>query len=255
MTTLRQLEELALNALPCLQTLHYDGWELRFADGANGYPRRANSIQLLYPSTLPLGEKIDFCQAQYAGRGFRTVFKMTPAAPEGLEAALLARGFVLDCPTSVQTLDLTGIEPQPDDSLDVEIEPRMSAEWAADNARLHGENPTRAAVINVILERLAIRSAFIRLRRDGETVALGRGALEQGWVGPYEVITDARFRQQGLGRQLMLHLLKWGKDNGARGAYLQVVVENAPAQRLYAQLGFREQYRYWYLQMPAPVTA
>jgi hypothetical protein len=212
------LEELALNALPCLQMIHYDGWVLRFADGAGGYPRRANSIQMLYPSTLPLDEKIDFCQAQYAARGFKTVFKMTPAAPDGLEAALKARGYLVDCPTSVQTLDLAGIDPQPDSSLDLICEPSLSAEWAAENARLHGENPARAAVINVILERLSIQSVFLRLCRNGETVALGRGALDsfaapegyQGYVGPYEIITDPRFRQQGLGRQMMLHVLKWG---------------------------------------------
>lgn len=254
MTTLRHLEELALNALPALQDLHYDGWVLRFADGANGYPRRANSIQLLYPSTLPLDEKIDFCQAQYFARGSRTVFKMTLAAPAGLEAALLARGFVVDCPTCVYTLDLSSIEPQPDPGFEVVIEPTMSDEWAAANARLHGENPTRAAVINVILKRLAVESMFLRVCRDGETVALGRGSLDHGWMGPYEVITDARFRQQGFGRQVMHHILRWGVDRGAHSAYLQVVAENQPARRLYERLGFREQYRYWYLQKYPPVS-
>ncbi len=226
---------------------------LRFADGAGGYPRRANSIQLLYPSTLPLEEKIAFCEAQYFTRGYKVVFKTTLAAPDGLEAALRTRGYALDCPTSVQTLDLASIDPQPDADLEVLVEPRISAGWAADNARLHGEEAARAAVINRILGELAVESVFVRLRRDGETVALGRGSLDQGWIAPYEVITDARYRQQGLGTQLMLYILKWGKDCGARGAYLQVVRTNAAAQRMYGSLGFREQYYYWYLQKFPPV--
>lgn len=252
MTTVRHLEELALNALPALETLYYDGWVLRFANGANGYPRRPNSIQLLYPSTLPLDEKIDFCEAQYFTRGSRTVFKMTLAAPAGLDVALTARGYELDCPTCVYTLDLAGIDPQPDPDLDVVIEPRLSEAWAADNARLHQEDPVRSAVINQMLQRLTVDCAFIRVRRGGETVALGRGALDHGWVGPYEIITDPRFRRQGLGTLVMQHILKWGKDRGGHSAYLQVVAENQPARRLYESLGFHEQYRYWYLQKYPP---
>ncbi|MFN8448966.1 MAG: GNAT family N-acetyltransferase [Anaerolineae bacterium] len=253
MTTLRHLEELALNALPALQDLHYDGGAaLRRRRRRLSAPR--HSIQLLYPSTLPLDEKIDFCQAQYFARGSRTVFKMTLAAPAGLEAALLARNYELTA-RPAYTLDLSSIEPQPDPGAEVIIEPTMSDEWAAANARLHGENPTRAAVINVILKRLAVESMFLRVCHDGETVALGRGSLDHGWVGPYEVITDACFRQQGFGRQVMQHILRWGIDRGAHSAYLQVVAENQPARRLYERLGFREQYRYWYLQKYPPGSA
>ena len=249
MTTLRLLEELSLNALPTLQTLHYDGWELRFSGGAGGYPRRANSIQMIYPSLLPLDEKIAFCETQYKVRGQRTVFKLTLAAPDGLDAALRSRGYEIDAETTVRTLDLAGLDAQPETSgIEVVIEREMSEGWAADNARLHGENPARSEVINRILKGLVVESAFVRLRRDGETVALGRGALDQGWIAPYEIIVDERYRQQGLGKSLMLAILQWGKDQGARNAYLQVMCDNAPAIRLYTSMGFSEQYRYWYLQ-------
>jgi hypothetical protein len=49
-----------------LQTVLYDGWLLNFA---NGYTRRANSVQTLYPSTLDLEEKIDYCEALYTREG------------------------------------------------------------------------------------------------------------------------------------------------------------------------------------------
>lgn len=248
MMTLRLLEEFSLNALPALQTVYYDGWHLRFS---NGYPRRANSIQLLYPSLLPLDEKIDYCQAQYAARGYRTVYKMTLAAPDGLDAALRARGYVEDAETSVRMLDLAGFKPVPPPDAEVLVEPRMSDSWAEDFTRLNDEAPARAAVIRLLLERLSIESSFVRLRVGGETVALGRGALDNGWVGFYEIATAPAFRQQGWGTRLMQTIIGWGIERGAQQAYLQVMTSNAPALRLYSKLGFHEQYRYWYLQTPA----
>ena len=40
--------------------------------------------------------------------------------------------------------------------------------------------------------------------------------------------------------------MAWGAERGARDAYLQVVASNAPAVRLYEQLGFADVYRYHY---------
>lgn len=245
MYTVRLLEELSLNAMPALTHIYYDGWELRFS---NGYPRRASSIQVLYPSILPLDEKIAFCEAQCDARGLKTVYKMTAAATDGLDVALRARGYVEDAVTSVRTLDLTGYDAGAESGVEVSIETQMTDSWFADFARLNENNPVRAATTRTVLERLAVASAFVRLRVGGETVALGRGALDQGWVGFYEIATDERFRQQGYGFQLMQSILRWGIENGAHSAYLQVMVNNTPAVRLYSKLGFREQYRYWYLQ-------
>ena len=63
---IRSIEELSMNAWPAMQTLHYDGWVLRFADG---YTKRANSVYPLYPSEINVDEKIDFCESFYRRPG------------------------------------------------------------------------------------------------------------------------------------------------------------------------------------------
>lgn len=44
-----QIEELALNAWPSLQTIVHHGWLLRFAEG---YTKRSNSVQAIYSGAI-----------------------------------------------------------------------------------------------------------------------------------------------------------------------------------------------------------
>jgi len=88
---IRLLEELSNNALPSMQALQYDGWLLRFGDST---ARRANSISVLYPSSLPLDEKIAYCEDLYSRNNRRIVFKLTDdAQPPDLANELTARGY------------------------------------------------------------------------------------------------------------------------------------------------------------------
>ena len=44
--------------------------------------------------------------------------------------------------------------------------------------------------------------------------------------------------------------LLWGREHGARQAWLQVVAEKGPATKLYESEGFSEVYSYAYRQAP-----
>ena len=73
--TIRQIEEAGLNAWPAHQQMLYDGWLLRFADG---YTKRANSVNPVYRSNLEIDEKIKTCQEIYRNQGLPAVFRLTP---------------------------------------------------------------------------------------------------------------------------------------------------------------------------------
>ncbi len=77
-------------------------------------------------------------------------------------------------------------------------------------------------------------------------MAVGLGVADTGFVGLYDLVTEKEFRNRGFGKQLVLNLLDWGKQHGARRAYLQVMLDHTPALHLYSKLAFKEIYQYWY---------
>ncbi|MBK5484263.1 GNAT family N-acetyltransferase [Peribacillus sp. TH16] len=98
-----------------------------------------------------------------------------------------------------------------------------------------------------MLENIIPDRCFMLLTDDSGTVlACGLGVLEGEYLGLFNIVTQEKFRNQGYGAKLNKNLLHWGKENGAKYAYLQVILSNAPALNLYAKLGFEEKYKYWY---------
>ena len=239
---IRLTEELSLNAWPSLQTIYYDGWLLCFSEG---YTRRACSVNPLYASSLNVQEKIRHCEEVYASKGQPTIFKMTPAArPARLDEALEAEGYQPEATTSVQGLALTDLARSPVEAASTSMQPTKA--WLADYCLLNRVDQRHAPTMMRMLGSIAPASCFASVRKDGETAAVGMAVLERGYVGLFDIVTATPRRNQGLGAQLVLHLLSWGIANGAHHAYLQVMTNNAPALHLYAKLGFKEMYRYWY---------
>jgi GNAT superfamily N-acetyltransferase len=261
---IRTLEELSMNAWPALQTMLSGGWVLRFA---NGYTRRANSINPIYPSTRGVEEKITACEELYRAKNLRVVFKMTRAVfPENLDEILDQRGYAAEAYTSVQVCDLRSIAPPPTrDALLSESLTQVAlrretelatppaafnlyddARWVDDYCRLNAIAAQHKATMTQMLNNIAPARCFIALKEQEQVIAVGLGVAENGFVGFFDLVTDEKFRGRGFGTQLILSLLDWGKQRGARRAYLQVMLGNAPALRLYEKLGFRELYQYWY---------
>jgi ribosomal protein S18 acetylase RimI-like enzyme len=236
------LEELSLNAFPSLQTGLYDGWVLRFADG---YTRRANSVNALYPSSLDVDKKIALCEAAYSARGQRTQFKITPAVhPANLDAILAEKGYEKEALTAVQTLDLRRVAQATTEG--VALAGRASEVWLAALCRLSSVEARHHDTVRRVLESAVPQMCFAAVFQDETIVAVGLAVLERGFVGLFDIVTEARWRKRGFGTQLVGGLLAWGRESGAERAYLQVMCDNAPALRLYARLGFGEEYRYWY---------
>lgn len=240
--SLRALEELSLNAWPALQTLLLDGWVLRFA---GGYTRRANSVNPLYASSLPVREKIAVCERLYHSQGLPAIFKLTAEAqPAELDAALDQQGYRVDARTSVQTLDLQPARfsiPPGFSSHEV-----LTEDWFSAFCAFSGTLAAHLAPMRQLLKLILPPHSFGWLQVDGQPVACGLSVRQEGLIGFYDIVVAKEQRGKGYGRRIMEGLLATGQRQGAQTAYLQVMLNNGPALRLYAGLGFAEAHQYWY---------
>ena len=239
---IRTIEELSMNAWPALHTLLCDGWVLRFADG---YTRRANCVNPLYAVEQDVQEKIAGCEQRYRGLGLPVIFKLTSACQPGdLDDRLAARGYRAEARTSVQLADLRGWTGAPSPA--VSLSPQASAEWQAAFVRMHELSGASQITHQRMLGQILPQTCYASLSLAGQVAACGLAVLENGYLGLFDIITAADFRQRGCATQLVSSLLSWGRQQGAHTSYLQVMLNNPPALRLYEKLGFQELYPYWY---------
>jgi ribosomal protein S18 acetylase RimI-like enzyme len=237
---IRRTEEHLMNAWPSLRTVMCDGWVFR---EALGYTKRANSAAALsangdFAGTLSLAERF------YRSTGNPAIFRLSPLAGTGPDRLLAARGYRVVEETIVMTMPLCDATPR---DACVTLSPHCTPEWENGYADAHALQPEQRRAHRAILDRIAPLPTAFAIVHDGDrAVAFGLGVIDRGALGLFDIVTVPGARRQGAARRLVQQLLRWGMESDAHAAWLGVIGDNERAKPLYAQLGFRELYRYHY---------
>ena len=239
-----RMEERSMNAWPSLQTLLYDGWVIRFS---GGYTRRANSICPIYPFVLDIEEKINYCEELYTSKHLPVVYKLTNNCyPIDLDQVLEKKGYIKISETAIRIAQITD-DPAYTGLRELKIEKEFSSEWISTLVACSGmSNTERIEVMKSMLSNIAGHKVCVRIKLKDEPIACGFGVIEDGYIGIYDIVVNPAYRGRGYGRAIMKSLLKEALNQNIDKAYLQVVVGNTIAEKLYDSLGFQEIYRYWY---------
>lgn len=239
----KRIEELSINAWPALQTMVYDGWLLKFG---GGYTRRSNSISPIYDSEIDFEEKLVHCEKLYSSMGLSTIFKIADKlSPDGLDKLLAEKGYAEEAPTSVQLSNLLNYSSNV--SYDLITRNKLEDEWLSNMQRISGnKSNSNIEMEKKILGNIVTEKYFVELKVQGEIVACGLGVIEDCHIGIYDIMAAKEHRGKGYGRAIVEGLLSLGKSKGAEQAYLQVMLDNPVALKLYESLGFKEIYKYWY---------
>ena len=235
---IRLIEELSLNAHPALNTMLYDGWYLCFA---GGYTSRANSVNVLYPSSLEMADKIKHCEEIYHRQGLSTIFKITPLSTE-LDDVLAKNDYSLLTPTNIMVAGIMKFEPQSA----VMISKGMDDGWQEDYFRINETKSKSIPIARLIHDKIIAETLCATVYQNDEAVACGLCVVEGGYAGLFNIAVSKQHRRKGWGRAICAALLADAAKLGAKKSYLQVVSSNVGAVALYKSLGFEDMYEYWY---------
>ncbi|MHA1216788.1 MAG: GNAT family N-acetyltransferase [Candidatus Thorarchaeota archaeon] len=243
LSLVRELELIGCRAWRAAEIEEHEGWFLRANEGVT---RRANSVLPVTFTGNRLDTAIEHAIHFYRDRGLPTFFQLTVASqPPHLDETLETRGFERELEVHVQVASTSTVASCTNEIV-VEIQKTADDVWRRCFATAEGFDEETVRIRQGIMQRASGLSAYALARVDGEPAGVGFAVVTDEWLGLFGIATVKRHRRKGVGTAITTALAAWGENMGAERAYLQVEVLNAPALKLYGQLGFRTAYTYWY---------
>jgi N-acetylglutamate synthase len=242
------LESVAARGWRAEHTSSVGGWLLRASGGFTG---RANSVLPLRSPGMPLEDAITAARDWYAVHDLPLRIQVPFEARRLLDAELAERGWEPSPDVDVLAARLDALERAPAaGEPDVEIAASPSEQWLG----LFRDGAGRLPAAQGVLTRHD-RAGFASIRVDGRVVAIGRGTVDDDWLGVTAVEVAPELRRTGLARVIMRALWRWGAAAVARRSYLQVASSNAAALALYERLGYWRHHSYRYRSDPGPANS
>jgi ribosomal protein S18 acetylase RimI-like enzyme len=221
------LEEIGARGWQARETEQLGGWLLRANDG---FTLRANSVHAVRKPSLPLDEAIEYAAQWYAARGLPLRINLPIEGRRLLDAELGERGWDPSPDNHVMVARLAQLTGDPGEAI---VTPLPDEDWFS---RYRDGTGADAGNRGLLLRHE--RPGFATIRRNGAVLAIGRGVIDDGWLGIAAVEVDPGHRRQGLAGAVMAALWAWGRDQGAVRSYLQVASTNAAAIALYSRQGY-----------------
>lgn len=262
---IKLIEEISLNAWPSHKIELYDGWLIRFS---HNYTHRTNSVTQVGASSIPVEEKIAYCEKIYENYHTPSIFKISPLIDTSFDLLLEKRGYEIQHTTEVMTMNFTDFHPwepvsaeyeyygrnsglpsfvvYPEEII-VQLQDRITDEWITALFRLNGTtNPTLRRIVPSMFKAIPKETIVASIEIDGRMVASGLGIMDREHLGLYAIYVDASCRHKGFARAICNAILEEARKKNATKAYLQVVQGNTYAKKLYTSLGFKDLYTYWF---------
>jgi GNAT superfamily N-acetyltransferase len=235
------LESICARGWRAAESAELGGWLLRANAGFTG---RANSVLPLRPPGRPLADALAEARAWYAERGLPLRLQLPLQARSLLDGELGELGFDFspDVHVLAGRIDLLLMR---GGRADAQLDTAPDDDWLA---RYHYRGATVPQTVRPTLTRHD-QVRFASVRRGGAVLAIGRGAVDDGWLGIFAVEVDPEHQRQGLGSMIMRSLWQWAlQEYDARRGYLQVRSGDIAAQDFYAALGYWHHHDYRYRQ-------
>ena len=230
------IEDLSLNAWPSHQMQIYDGWILRFS---YFYTHRTNCIEQIGPSSIPLEDKLDYCEEIYRKWGTPAIYKINPLLDSSFDQKLTERGYHIAHITEVMAMSLMEHKPVLHSSR-VILRKKISPAWLNALFNMKGTaNQIHRTIVPSMYAAIPKDTIAAYVYDGDKIIGTGLGILDRDYIGLYAIHVDQAYRGHGLGHDICQSILDASMEYGAASAYLQVVKGNAPAKHFTLPWVFR----------------
>jgi GNAT superfamily N-acetyltransferase len=250
----RRLDEIAHAATVAPVEVEIEGWRCK---AAPDLPFRRCNVALPPVDVAEDHERFARQLADvrdwYRSQGLRLIVQVSSATPgwEQVDAWLADGGLGIEAPVQVMAAEACFpcgrcID---DARARVTVTQGIDAAWADAYGALFGGSPVevaRTTAYGRMLAGLGARALGAACRVDGQTVGVGFGVLDDGWMGVFGMVTAAGHRRGGVAHDVLLALQLAADDLGIRHAYLQVEPDNTAALGVYDEREFELSHRYHY---------
>ena len=235
------IEELTMNAWPSLQTILLNGWIIRLA---NGYTKRANSVNPIYSFGNNMESKIEYCEDIFRNNNLPVIFKIIDCGEyKILDIKLETLNYGKVYLTSVQICnDIQNMHY----SNNIIVEDEFNENWKNCFFNCGKINNKVKETIENMLSNIKHKKICIYKKDKDNFIGCGYGVVEKGFVGLFDIIVKEEYRGNGFGKEIVEGILAKAREVGINKAYLSVVNDNTIAKNMYEKIGFREIYKYWY---------
>ncbi len=196
-----EIEAAALNAWPAAQQYLLDGYVVRFAQG---YTKRANSVNRLRPPRIAPAELVPLCEDLYRARGLLSIFRLIDSAESAaLDGFLAQRGYQMLDQTVVMTCAAAvaadgAAAPQgafTAQFVQMELDDWLDAYMQLSQAARHTRAAHRAILQAIVPPRL-----FAALVVDGGAAGVRHGRARPAAFRPVRHRDARHVKPAGLGR-------------------------------------------------------
>lgn len=236
-----EIELMLMRAWPSIVEETYDGWILRSSEG---YTKRANCVNPIVKSKIPLADKHEYCKKFYNEKKLPLIYKIIDSN-EVLEVDrfLEEKGLKKQNEVSVEEIDISKKKMMTND---IYIKWTWDERWInffSKETKLHsGEEK----ILKRILQKNKINTFYASKIISNEIVASALGVVEKNNLSIFSVYVKESHRGIGIGEEIVEGVLHEGSKIGVTRGYLQVLKSNENALKLYKKMGFVQKYRCWY---------
>ncbi len=245
-----QVERATRMAWPALEEKELPFGILRYAAGVG---RRSNALSLFPDSKFENNELIELAEKFFLERNAAPAVRIvdwkndTGLARRELELQLESRGYKKQAPTYSMILEYSQMPSVRASGQSRELNSLTVQQWLRVWYEICERNTESLSSHKTVLSKVASPRLFLAQgKQSGLMHCCGMGVYSEEAIGLFGIVSARDSRKQGHASQLLLELLRWGKDKGAKYAYLQVDASNSAAISLYKKMGFRTLYSYWY---------